>query len=390
LQSASDLPSAQRLQAIWVRNDLAHHLDPNAQELEPTERSVVGKEHDIAEIMGALPHADCNRCLTLLMEVDSTNWQQSVLTLLKRGEAGRINFCIDALCDNGRASALQDALEGWLQEQKIPSALLMWVIKHRADPRYQPWLKPLLNVRMLHCILQTIDNEALYLNPGRRILLAEELGKDETLLQDLLHGIPLELAKEVANLFRLNRGLSDSQQKALLSRLTDTFPELKKSFKQEQPQEETIWVSQSSLDAAKAEYDVLVKEKIPANKTAIAKARELGDLSENAEYKMAKQDQLVLMARKSMLESTINHCQVIDLTAVRTEKVGIGTAVVLQEGKQLHTYTILGALDGNPDKNIVSYKTPFAQTLLGKKVGEKATLPNGKMVTIHAIQRCKI
>jgi transcription elongation GreA/GreB family factor len=68
------------------------------------------------------------------------------------------------------------------------------------------------------------------------------------------------------------------------------------------PQDIALKVSLASLESKRREYDRLVKEKISANKTVIHQAREYGDLSENPEYKMARQDQDTLLSRKTQLE----------------------------------------------------------------------------------------
>jgi transcription elongation factor GreA len=237
--------------------------------------------------------------------------------------------------------------------------------------------------------LQAIDGDALGAAPGRRIALAEELNKDTTLIGDLLKNATVSTATDLARLLMSNQGLDDLKKRSLLARFIRIFPELQ-SFA-ENPSgksDETLWASQAGLEAAKAEYAMLVNEKIPANKAAIAKARELGDLRENSEYKMARQDQTILLARKSELEKFINHARVITASEVETDKVNIGTKVTLKNASGTSTvYTILGAGDSDPKKNIVSYQTPLAQAMLGRTVGESVKLPNGETASVQSIQR---
>ena len=67
-----------------------------------------------------------------------------------------------------------------------------------------------------------------------------------------------------------------------------------------------------------------------------------------------------------------------------TSRVSIGTIVTVRDrsSNKSETYTILGAWDGNPDRHIISYQTAIGQALLGKKVGEAATLPNGEFEVV--------
>src|SRR4029453_10887063 len=105
-------------------------------------------------------------------------------------------------------------------------------------------------------------------------------------------------------------------------------------------------------------------------------ARSYGDLSENFEFKAAKQMQSVLMRRKSELEQMLHNARGTSFENVDTSRVSIGTIVTLRnaETNKEKTYTILGAWDGNPDRHIISYQTAIGQALLGHEVGETVSL----------------
>jgi transcription elongation factor GreA len=135
-------------------------------------------------------------------------------------------------------------------------------------------------------------------------------------------------------------------------------------------------VSWSSLEKRRAEHEELVKKKIPENSKEIALARSYGDLSENFEFKAAKQMQAVLMRRKAELEQALHNARGTAFENPDTARVSIGTIVTLRDsdsGKE-ETYTILGAWDGDPERNIISYQTAIGQALLGHKPGEVVTL----------------
>jgi transcription elongation GreA/GreB family factor len=157
-----------------------------------------------------------------------------------------------------------------------------------------------------------------------------------------------------------------------------------------QPQEKAapLVVSWSSLEKRKAEYEELVKKKIPENVKEIQVARSYGDLSENFEYKAAKQMQAVLSRRRAELERDLQNARGTSFENPDTSRVSIGTIVTVRDknSKKQETYTILGAWDGDPDRHVISYQTAIGQALLGKKSGETATLPNGdvEVVSIEA------
>jgi transcription elongation GreA/GreB family factor len=145
-----------------------------------------------------------------------------------------------------------------------------------------------------------------------------------------------------------------------------------------EPQEKTapLIVSWSSLEKRRAEYEEIVKVKIPENTKEIAIARSYGDLSENFEFKAAKQMQSVLMRRKAELEVMLHDARGTSFENPDTSRVSIGTIVKLRnlETNNEETYTILGAWDGDPDRHIISYQTAIGQALLGHEAGETVSL----------------
>lgn len=110
----------------------------------------------------------------------------------------------------------------------------------------------------------------------------------------------------------------------------------------------------------------------PAISRAIAEARDKGDLSENAEYDAAKEAQGLLESRISLLKEKIASAIVIDESKLTTDKVQILNKVELKNTKNgaKMSYTIVSESEANLKEGKISIKTPIAQALLGKKVGD--------------------
>jgi transcription elongation GreA/GreB family factor len=136
--------------------------------------------------------------------------------------------------------------------------------------------------------------------------------------------------------------------------------------------EQPLIVSHASYDRRKAELEDIIQKKIPQNSKEIGLARSYGDLRENFEFKAAKDMQKLLMQRRGELERLLARAQATDFAKVRTDSVQIGTSVTVTDlgTNQSHTYHILGAWDGDPARDIISYPAALAQTLLNKKVGD--------------------
>ena len=118
-----------------------------------------------------------------------------------------------------------------------------------------------------------------------------------------------------------------------------------------------------------------------------------GDLKENAEYHAAREEQS-LIVRKIQLLQTHSPFQIIEYSEIETDKVGFGNKVTIhEEGKdEAEDYYLLGPIESELDLYplIVTYKTPFAQAMIGKKIDENFTLEiQGKEIkfTITAIEK---
>ena len=121
----------------------------------------------------------------------------------------------------------------------------------------------------------------------------------------------------------------------------------------------------------------------PAISKLIAEARDKGDLSENAEYDAAKEAQGMLEMKISLLKETVASARMIDETKINTNQVQILTRVKIKNTKtnQIMTYMIVSESEANLKEGKLSVTTPIAKGLLGKKIGQKATVsvPSGVM-----------
>lgn len=128
----------------------------------------------------------------------------------------------------------------------------------------------------------------------------------------------------------------------------------------------------SSLNKKQKELKHLKEVEIPENSKEIGKARELGDLKENAEYHSAKEKQQFLTKRLNSLMLEIENAKVIDTKDLQSSVVGFGTKVIILNevtGKD-ESYLILGPWESNPDEGIISYKSPFGKNLLDSREGD--------------------
>ncbi|NCU39067.1 transcription elongation factor GreA [Candidatus Saccharibacteria bacterium] len=115
----------------------------------------------------------------------------------------------------------------------------------------------------------------------------------------------------------------------------------------------------------------------------IAAARDYGDLSENAEYDTAREEQGIVETRIAEIEDILLNAE--EIKASRAKSVHLGNKVTLRNDKKEVTYTIVGAVEANPLEGKISDQSPIGQQLLGKNVGDEVTITTPKGATTYSI-----
>ena len=111
----------------------------------------------------------------------------------------------------------------------------------------------------------------------------------------------------------------------------------------------------------------------------IAEARDFGDLSENAEYDVAREEQGLVETRISEIEDILQNAEIIKNGS--KSKVSLGSKVELKTGNKQIGYTIVGPVEADPLNGKISNESPIGVALFGKKVGDSATIvtPKGEV-----------
>lgn len=108
----------------------------------------------------------------------------------------------------------------------------------------------------------------------------------------------------------------------------------------------------------------------------IAEARDYGDLSENAEYDAAREEQGLVESRIAEIEDVLLNAEII--TATRSSKISLGSKVELKTGRKTVNYHIVGPVEADPLEGKISNESPIGIALMGKKVGDTATITTPK------------
>ena len=141
----------------------------------------------------------------------------------------------------------------------------------------------------------------------------------------------------------------------------------------------TVYLTENGLEELKKELDNLINVRRPENIQAIKEARSLGDLSENAQYDAARNEQAQIEARIQQLEKMLENVSII--SEVSKETVGIGNTVSIKyvDDDEEEEYKIVGSQEADPFESKISNESPIAKALFEHKVGDIVTVesPNG-------------
>ena len=269
----------------------------------------------------------------------------------------------------------EDAVATLLKSPSAPATLVTLILGRYEEFKHWTKLPPLV-VILTHAIALgegRQSGETLRMQNMIRRLFADK---------NWLEGIFAQLQPSDQILFfeRFQASIAwdPSTHHLIVVRMTHIVPELatRQVKKVEAPKAERV-TSFRAYAERKAAYQKLVNVDIPENTRRIEFARSYGDLSENAEYQYAKDEQRALLQKQTLMQDELKLVKAVDFADVVSDTVCPGTTVRIAcaDGKEI-VYTVLGEWDNDLERGIIANKTKLAQNMLGKKAGETFELPD--------------
>ena len=143
-----------------------------------------------------------------------------------------------------------------------------------------------------------------------------------------------------------------------------------------------IYLTKKGLEDLQEEYDTISKKRRPEVVERLAAAREMGDLSENAEYTAAREELSFIDGRLEELEELLKQVELINDGNHKTQNVDLGSHVVVKIGNKEENFTLVGEWEADPIERKISHESPLGKALFGKAVGDEIEFeaPAGKML----------
>ena len=378
------------LEAIFMRDEIRAVTGAGMSAGEVTAKTIWAQDTKLGQLLEAIPAARHRRALESFKETHPDNWHELLRSALNTVNAKLCREFADMLVEEGKILELKETLSRLISQHSASTELLLWLAKERTDA-----FADILGPEVFRAMLTAMERDQF--NEKRSNRLRDFILADQELLPELTASAELEFIKDLTRALQLSPVFDDMDKRSLLARIVKRHPAVQSLISGEQTSkaDTSLVVSWESLERRREEYNELVHKKIPANSKEIALARSYGDLRENHEYKAAKEMQKVLMRRKEELEAALVRARGTDFANAKTDVVSIGTVVRVTnlDNKRSETFTVLGAWDSDPDKGVVSYLTPVAQSLMNRKPGDEVEFEiHGARHRhrIESIEACKV
>lgn len=144
-----------------------------------------------------------------------------------------------------------------------------------------------------------------------------------------------------------------------------------------------LFITEEGKAEIEARLRFLKNEKRPEVLEKLKVARDFGDLSENSEYDAAKKEQSIVETEIANIEETLRKAKIVGDKDINKDEVGVGSTVKVydMDFDEEVDYKIVGVIESDPDKNLVSNESPIGKGLMGKKVGDivSITTPGGEI-----------
>ena len=289
-------------------------------------------------------------------------------------------FCYAAVTEIterfGEDANCRRAVGAFLREPKAPATLVTLV-----SGKYEKFM----SWEELPSLL-TVLTHAIALGEGRQSgetlkmqNLVRRLFSDRKWLEKMFSFLPADDRALFFERFQASIAWDHSTHHTIVVRMTKIAPELEsRMVKVEKKREYARITSPRSYEERQREYFKLINEEMPANVKRIEFAKSYGDLSENAEYQYAKDEQRVLMQKQTVMQAELDAVKAGDFADATTDEVMPGVEVIVAAKDGDRKYVILGEWDNDLERGIISSQTRVAKNLMGKKVGDKFELPDAE------------
>lgn len=338
----------------------------------------------LGHLVAHMPIAAYKRkILKIAPDVRDRAFEEMVQTMLASDSSFIKDFILQLLIEKGQQQLIEKALNSALVTPKNHGKTIPWYLQKVLKEKGLPLSSYEDKIRFFEALLivisqleHSIDERSLVKKMVQMVTNARF-----KLVRDIFKHASIEQVKELVLLATKCHVFTEQDIEIFHSLAEVVHPSLKKSRKKIAEEEEVIlWATQEGYAAMAEKIKHISTVETVENAKEIEQARSLGDLRENAEFKASLERRDRLQSELAFLSKQYNQARILRKEDVKTDSVGVGVVVTCKGNKGDETvYTILGPFEADISKNIISFQSKMAQSLIGKKPGEKVTIRNEEL-----------
>ena len=362
------LTPSEKLELFFLREDLHDQIGKSLSHKELEEAA------DIVHLIEEMTILAFKKRAVQELKMIRSDWEECYAKLLTAQMPSTVREAL--LKEEVTKRKLESVIEAYLERPETQPEFVVWYLPRALADKSLPLSDKKGQCRLLEAFLMLLSR--IEQKPPYRDLVKKMQGQLTTdrflLVRSILDGCTKDFASEFILLASKCNSLVESDVKTLHSLAFVVYPELNKDKKSraDEEDESLVWTTEVGLKKLQERIKQIGTVETIENAREIEAARALGDLRENSEFKFALEKRARLQTELKTLSDQLHQMKIITKDDVPQGKVGIGSIVTLEkESGEKVTYTLLGPLDADTEKNILAFQSKLAQSMVGLKIGDK-------------------
>ena len=379
-------PTISPAQALQVHIFLQHYFGEKVNG--KTVADVLQEMPEIEKIINEMEIVAFKKRALTSIRSKRSDWVQLFLSFLFSLQQNQLrDYVLKELNQEESQAKLEEAIHNLLSHPVAHPEVFIWYFQKVVGKDQVPFSHKQGQCEFLETFL--ILYSVLESKPEYRELMKKMYqllsGKRYLIVRNIIEGTTLEFIREFLLLVSKCRTLSDHDKKIMKSLAEVVHPSLA-TKKSRSEREQPLWTTEDGLRRTQQRVEHIGTVEIVENAKEIEEARALGDLRENSEYKFALERRSRLQSEMKMLSDQINRARIITPDDVVDGQVSVGTKVNLTNGEgSTVTYTILGPWEADSERNILSFQSKLAESMIGKEAGDTVDFKE-EVFTITQVQ----
>ncbi len=373
--------------SYFILSDLSRYSESSRIKLEQFREKVVAfvkESHELPLFSMKIGSYDYKKDLVNLIVENREDWPAVLFEMLFETPVRIHKYIINILMRSHEYNTINHFLERVIPGAKQYPEIFLWAARNLMTGTWNyDWLDYSENTLALTYFRLMNELKKIEVDGNRlKNLMIEFLFDDNAaVLRKIIERADRNLASKIFDIFENLPYIEESQLARFEEVTNERFGDIQKSTavvdEEWKIDVEKLIVSKEGYEKKKAELEAMVSvEMVNLTKELADVSEASGDIRENVDYSALLEKQTVLKVAIARLDDEMKRADILDVDKINADAAGIGTRVVIQgvDTGELFTYTILGPWDADFEKGILSYRSPIAKAMLGKKTGEDVVI----------------